>query len=116
MSEEKKQAPLKTLRDGSVVIKLWQQDSKKGPFVTATIGNTYKDPKTGEFKESRSFSENDLLKLQVMVPEARKEAILWKNHFKEMERPQNLSQQRDEVMERAAPSQRSVQREQGRER
>ena len=44
MSEDKKQAPLKTLRDGAVVIKLWQQNSKNGPFVTASIGNTYKDP------------------------------------------------------------------------
>jgi len=116
MSEEKKQAPLKTLRDGAVVIKLWQQNSKNGPFVTASIGNTYKDPKTGEFKESRSFSETDLLKLQELVPEARKEAMLWREHLKGAERYQNLSEQRDEVMEQAAPAQPSVQRQRSRER
>jgi len=104
MSENEQQPPLQTVRDGSVNIKLWRQDSKRGPFVTASIGNTYKDRKTGEYGESRSFSATDILKLQVLLPEAHGQMALWRDYFRKLDREENpsLSEKPKSVIERDA--------------
>lgn len=86
MSEDQKRAPIQTLRDGAVVIKLWEQNGKNGPYVSATLGRTYKNEQTGEFGESRSLSGSDILKAQALLGEANKEMILWRNYYKERER------------------------------
>ena len=117
MSEHKNDPPLQTLRDGAVVVKLWRQESKNGPFVSATLGRTYKDEQTGEYGESRSLSGTDLLKAHALMLEAHKEAVLWRAHFRETE-PQSdtlepelgLERERDAVMENAKPRKRVIRR------
>lgn len=126
MSKQKNDPPLDTLRDGSVNIKLWRKESQRGPFPTASIGNTYKDPESGEFKDSRSFSDTDLLKLEKMLPEAHKEMTLWKEHFRAQEReaqhsnveaePQTMAQKRDAAFAKAKSQNRNVKHERKRER
>ncbi len=137
MSEQNDRAPLQTLRDGAMVVKLWRQDSEKGPFVTATIGKTYKDKATGEFREGRSLGETDMLKTEVLLREARKEAQQWRSYFKEVEGPSqkakqadqrpapeltpaqsepSLAEQRDATLAQAAPSQSTPSREAQRDR
>ena len=112
MSEEKGNAPIQTLRDGAVVVKLWQQDGPKGPFVTATLGRTYKDNETGEYGESRSLSGSDVLKGHALLLDAHREMGRWREYFNEVapqpeEKPtQGLSAQRDEVLAQAKPPQR----------
>lgn len=87
--QEKGQPPLQTLRDGAVNVKLWRQESpENGAFVTAMIGRTYKDPETGEYRESRSLSGADMLRAQALLGEAHREAGKWRQHFRENERQQ----------------------------
>ena len=88
MSDDRKQAPIQTLRDGAIVVKLWQQDGKNGPYASATLGRTYKNEQTGEYGESHSLSGSDVLKAQALLGEANKEMILWREYYKEIERQQ----------------------------
>ena len=85
MREEKTQGPIQTLRDGAIVVKLWRQEGKNGPYVSATLGRTYRKEQTGEYGESRSLSGADVLKAQALLGEANKEMVLWREHFKELE-------------------------------
>lgn len=92
MNEETRNAPIKTLRDGAVVVKIWEQHGKNGPYTSATIGRTYKNEQTGEFGESRSLSGSDVLKVQALLGEANKEMILWREYHKEIARQQQPNQ------------------------
>ena len=86
-TEERGQPPLQTLRDRPVFVKLWRQESQEhGSFVTATIGRTYKDEATGEFRESRSLSPEDMLKAQALINRAHPEALKWREYFWETNR------------------------------
>ena len=86
MSEEKNAPPIQTLRDGDVFVKLWRQESEKnGPFVSVTVGRTYKDPQTNEYKEAHSFSGSKILKLEALLGEANKEQIKWRKYFRTTE-------------------------------
>ena len=49
MITEQKKAPVQTLRDGAMFVKLWEQQGSKGPYVTATTGRTFKNEQTGEY-------------------------------------------------------------------
>lgn len=104
MSEDKKQAPIQTLRDGAVVVKLWQQDGKDGPFVTATLGRTFQDKATGEYGESRSLGGSDVLKGHALLLDAHREMGKWREYFKEAavkdapQQEQGLVAQRDAAM------------------
>lgn len=121
MSEEHRKAPIQTLRDGAVVVKIWEQNGTNGPYTSATIGRTYKNEQTGEFGESRSLSGADVLKAQALLMEANKEMILWREYHKEIARqqqpnqaapntqqdqpsPQGLAPQRDAALANAQPS------------
>ena len=106
MSDETKNAPpLQTFRDGAVSVKLWRQESPdNGPFVSATIGRTYRDQATGEYRESRSLSGTDMLKAQALLGEAHREAGKWRQYFREVGRQQGAPepQQSEPVSERDA--------------
>ena len=105
MSEQQSNGPLQTLRDGALVVKLWRQDSEKGAFVTATLGRTYKDQATGEFKESRSLGETDMLKAESLLRDARKEAQQWKSYFREVEETNRQQGQQELNVQQPAPDQ-----------
>ena len=137
-NENPSQPPLQTFRDGSVSVKLWRQESAdKGPFVTATIGRTYRDTASGEYREARSFSGTDLLKLQALLGEAHRESLKWREYFRETARDnptpepaqqnlhleaaaggqaQSVAAQRDAALANAAPVQRDPGRQPSRER
>lgn len=89
MSTEKNQGPLQTLRDGAVFAKLWQHESKNGPFVSVTLGRTYRDEQSGEYRESQSFSGSDILKGHALMLDAHREAGKWREHFKEQQKAQD---------------------------
>ena len=131
MSDEKQKGPIQTLRDGPLVVKLWEQQGPKGPYVTATLGRTYRNEQTGEYGESRSLGGADVLRAQALLGEANKEMIQWRDYYKEVERQkqpelsdpasepkrepepaQGLAAQRDAVLESA--KQPAQQRERGR--
>ena len=118
MSEQTQgQPPLQTFRDGAVVIKLWRQESQEhGAFVSATIGRTYKDPATNEYKESRSLSGTDMLKAQALLGEAHREAVKWRQYFRETERQQGAPEpertepvaERDAALQQQLPGSEAV--------
>lgn len=89
---EQSNGPIQTFRDGAVVVKLWQQDGQNGPFVTATLGRTYKDAKSGQFKESTSLGSNDVLKAQALLIEANREMVQWRRYFREQTKAQTKQQ------------------------
>ena len=116
MSEENRgQPPLQTFRDGAVVVKLWRQESpENGPFVSATIGRTYMDAATNEYRESRSLSGTDMLKAQALLGEAHREAVKWRQFFREEERRQAPDRDTPDRVDNAATEpQRELQRAEG---
>ena len=63
--------PVQTLRDGSLKASIWQNETRDGgSFYSTQFGKTYEDPKTGELKDSNSFSGTDLLRLSELARKA----------------------------------------------
>lgn len=104
MSDEKKQAPIQTLRDGPIVVKIWQHDGKNGPYVTATLGRTYKNEETNEYGESRSLRGSDVLRAQALLGEANREMVRWRDYYKELGREAQPDQERAHDAEASAPT------------
>lgn len=47
---------------GSVSAAVWMNRTESGdPFYVTTLSRTYRDPETGEWKDSTSFGQRDLL-------------------------------------------------------
>ena len=67
MSSSKK--PLETLRDGSLKLTFWRNESDNGPFISVTPGNTY-EGRDGNLKDSNSFSNSELLRMSELFREA----------------------------------------------
>lgn len=102
MSEDKKQAPIQTLRDGAVHVKLWRQEGPNGPFVTATLGRTYQDNETGKYLESRSLSGADVLKGHALLLDAHRNIGKWHAHYKELANKEAPQQEQGLVAQRDA--------------
>ena len=95
-------APLETFREGAANIKLWQQQRHDGQiFVTASVGRSYKDRQSGQWKESKSFSPDDLIRLQSLIPYALAHARVHE-HALNMDR---LSEQQEAVPTQELPVQ-----------
>lgn len=115
-TDDSSNGPVQTFRYKGAFIKLWEKEGEKGPFVTASIGKTYKDKVSGEFKESYSLGESDLAKVDFLMPEARKEMAQWHAYYRE-QATQKLPAQslqrtdpdmiaaRDSALSKAAPGQ-----------
>lgn len=72
-NQPKKKAPIHTIRDGAVSLKIWENFSKEGrPFYNVTIGRTYTDKATGQARETTSLHTNDLDKLFYLSTEAKR--------------------------------------------
>ena len=65
---EKSKKPVHTLRDGAIELAIWRNDGDKGPFFSVTHRRSYKQG--DEWKDSDSYSEDDLLRLAKMLYEA----------------------------------------------
>lgn len=105
--------PLQIFREGAVNIKIWRQEKRDGtPYVNLSVGRSYKDERSGAWKDSRSFGDLDLLKLQALIPEAREELKKWQEYFRmqeqehgpesEQESPPEKQPARDMTAERDA--------------
>lgn len=105
MTTQTPNKPIQTIRDGSVSLKLWEQsygDNQR--FVTASVEKSFKRD-DGSWGTSKSFGEKDLLKLQSILPEARREMQQWHEFYRESDRAQQQPQQepiRDMAAERDA--------------
>lgn len=52
--------PVATFRQGGVEVSVWRNPGDQGDMYNATIRKSYKDEKSGEWKETSSFSPVDL--------------------------------------------------------
>lgn len=58
------------LNDGSVVAKIWRNESEKGGvFYNVTLGKLYTDKQSGETRETSSLQKQDLLSAQFLLRE-----------------------------------------------
>jgi len=53
--------PVAKFRHGGIELAIWPNQTESGTMFNTTITNSYKDEKSGEWKESKSFSPTDLL-------------------------------------------------------
>lgn len=68
----KTKKPEVTIRDGSVAVAIWKNDSEKGPFYSLTFSRTYTTEVDGKevTESSNSFSGTDILKVQFLTGRA----------------------------------------------
>lgn len=52
--------PVATLKQGGLELSVWKNSGEKGDMYNTTIRNSYRDEKSGEWKETSSFSPTDL--------------------------------------------------------
>jgi hypothetical protein len=62
MTDNTKQRPVETLRDGAVKAAIWKNESENGPFFNVTFARTYKNG-DGKLNDTDSFSGTQLLQL-----------------------------------------------------
>lgn len=70
MTKKTNPQPAKSLRDADIKAAIWKNESENGPFPSVTFGRTYTDDKTGEVKDSDSFSGSQLLRLARLADKA----------------------------------------------
>jgi hypothetical protein len=52
--------PVKTFKEGGVEVSVWRNSGEQGDIYNATIRKSYKDEKSGDWKETTSLSPTDL--------------------------------------------------------
>ena len=62
--------PVKTFKQGGVEVSVWRNSSEKGDMYNTTIRNSYKDDRSGEWKETMSFSPTDLAVVAQLASQA----------------------------------------------
>jgi hypothetical protein len=62
--------PERTFRQGGVEVSVWRNHTENGDLYNTTIRNSYKDDKSGEWKETTSFSPTDLAVLAQLSGQA----------------------------------------------
>lgn len=62
------QKPVAKFEDYPAGIAIFERENENGKWYSADVSKTYKDG--DEYKKTRNFSRNDLLKLNALVPQA----------------------------------------------
>ena len=62
--------PVATFKQGTVEVAVWPNQTEKGTMYNTTISNSYLDDKSGEWKETTSFSPADLAVLGMLSAQA----------------------------------------------
>ncbi len=110
MSERNGNAPVKIHEDGSLKIKIWNNQLPDGNFKpSARVTKPYKDRETGEWRETQNLNSDDMLKLSQLAGEARQtmRQIDQENrdHRREETQSHGLERQHKAMMENSAPRQ-----------
>jgi len=61
MSDEQKNRPVESHRDGAVEVAIWRRDTEKGPVFNTERTRSYQDQE-GNWRKTHSIPERDLLK------------------------------------------------------
>src|ERR1035438_10190973 len=67
--------PVATFKQGGVEVSVWRNPTEKGDMFNTTIRNSYKDDKSGEWKETTSFSPTDLAVVSQLTSQAFQEIV-----------------------------------------
>lgn len=60
--------PIETLRDGALRLSIFRNSSERGPYYTMAVGRSFKDEKTGQFRETSTFQGSEALRMgQLLV-------------------------------------------------
>ena len=62
--------PVKTFRDGAIKATVWGNESDKGTFYSVDVVRSYKNDETGEWKDTTSFSGNEILRASNLLAKA----------------------------------------------
>ena len=62
--------PLTRFTNGRIQLSVWENDGSKGKYHSIKIGKRYKDPKTGEWRDSGSFFAGELPQLRGLIQQA----------------------------------------------
>jgi len=69
MSNQAKQRPIETLRDGQLKAAIWQNEGENGVFYNVTLARTYRTP-DGDLRDTDGFSGSQLLRLARLADQA----------------------------------------------
>ncbi|PHQ71096.1 MAG: hypothetical protein COB93_03980 [Sneathiella sp.] len=101
--------PEATIRDGAIKATIWRETSEKGDYFPTTLTRTYKDEKTGDYRESGSFLGTDLLKVSSLAAEAYQQGrALRQESYKSPNK--DVEQARDDYREQASKTAEELER------
>lgn len=95
MSEDTKNRPAETLREGSLKAAIWRNESERGAYHSVTLARTYKDQE-GNFHDTSSFRAQDMLGVAELARQAH-------HHTNDLDR-EAFKEQR-QAQEQQAPAQ-----------
>ena len=101
-------APIKRIAYGSVSAKVWRNEveGQPLPFYSVTFQRTYTDKNTQEVRETHSFSDTDILKVQALVPRAYEHVTQLREHDRALlEQDRNLQQAPQQAQVQSQPQQ-----------
>lgn len=102
---------LQTIRDGAVSITISEQSNGEQIEVNASIGKVYKDLETGLWHESRHFNPQEIQKLQNLLPYAHLELKRWQGYYVQTQPPAQPQQDSQAGLKRDAVSGQQVQQQ-----
>jgi hypothetical protein len=73
--EDKSARPIASFRHGGVEMNIWKNQTANGDIYNTTVTNSYKDHKTGEWKETTSYSPEELAVLIQLSTQAFQEIV-----------------------------------------
>jgi len=71
--KKKFKPPVAVLREGAVVVKIWQNKSGGTTYLSATVERIFEDRETGETRTAKSFGLRDINILTKLLTRARAE-------------------------------------------
>lgn len=75
MTDQKRNAPIIVLRDGSLKASVWENDGENGKYLTTTFAKTYSND--GDPQDTQSFGKSDLLAISELARRAYTKAVLY---------------------------------------
>ena len=72
MSDDPRNPPAETLREGPLKAAIWRNESETGPYHSVTLARTYKDQE-GNLQDTSSFRAKDMLGLSELARRAHHE-------------------------------------------
>jgi hypothetical protein len=72
---QKSDRPVASFRQGGVEVNVWKNETANGEMFNTTITNSYRDHKTGEWRETGSYSPEELAILVQLSTQAFQEIV-----------------------------------------